>query len=341
MMYADQRWIGKHGIGRFAQHVLAALEYIPVKLRSNPAGPLDSWRLARALGDLNGTDTFFSPGYNTPLFCRSPFAFTIHDLSHFYCPENSSAMIRLYYSTVLKRACRHAVKIFTVSEFTRKQIIEWTGVQEDKVFNVGCGVDAAYHPGPETYGLPFRYLLCVSNRKEHKNEFRLLDAFAKAKIDDGIRLVFTGNAETNVVRRIDRHKLADRIVFLGVVPEAKLPSLYRGAHALVFPSLYEGFGLPVLEAMASGTPVVTSNVTAMPEIAGEAALLVDPTCVDGIADAIQRVLEDAALRQALSQKGLKRAKMFSWTRTCSRVRQELETLSGGHGKGTESLKRTA
>lgn len=326
MLHADQRWIGNHGIGRFARHVLGALDYAPVPLRSNPAAPLDSWRLAQALTGLNGNDIFFSPGYNTPLFCRSPFVFTIHDLSHFYCPENSSAAIRLYYSTVLKRACGRAAKIFTVSEFTRKQIISWAGVQEDKVLNVGCGVDDAYHPGRETYGLPCPYLLCVSNRKEHKNEIPLVEAFARAKIDDNIHLVFTGAAEANLMRRIDQHRLSDRVLFLGVVPEGKLPSLYRGAIALVFPSLYEGFGLPVLEAMASGTPVVTSNVTAIPEIAGDAALLVDPTCVEDIADAIEQILEDRTSRERLRDRGLKRAAMFSWARTCAKVRQELEMI---------------
>jgi len=147
MLYADQRWIGNHGIGRFARHVLGTLDYAPVQLRSNPAAALDSWRLARELSGLNGHDTFFSPGYNTPLFCRSPFVFTIHDLSHVYCPENSSPMIRLYYATILKRACEKAAKILTVSEFTKKQIVEWAGVDPEKVFNVGCGVDAAYRPG--------------------------------------------------------------------------------------------------------------------------------------------------------------------------------------------------
>src|SRR5271169_4983401 len=108
MIYADQRWISKHGIGRFALHVLAGLDYQPVPLTSHPAAPLDSWFLSRALGKLARSDLFFSPGYNTPLFCPSPFVFTIHDLSHIYCPENSSPPIRLYYAAVMKRACHRA-----------------------------------------------------------------------------------------------------------------------------------------------------------------------------------------------------------------------------------------
>jgi glycosyltransferase involved in cell wall biosynthesis len=326
MLYGDQRWIGNHGIGRFARHVLQTLDYTPVPLKSNPAASLDSWRLSRALAKLNGQDAFFSPGYNTPLFLRSPFVFTIHDLSHVYCPENSGPMIQLYYATILKRACRNAANILTVSEFTRRQIMEWAGVPEEKVFNVGCGVEADYRSGPETYGLPFPYLLCVSNRKKHKNEFGVVEAFAKARLNASIRLVFTGEAESALMQWITRHQVWNRVVFLGTIPETKLPSLYRGATALVFPSLYEGFGLPVLESMACGTPVVTSNITAMPETAGDAALLVDPKCIDDIARAIERIVEDEDLREALRRRGFARAARFSWSATCARVREMLEKV---------------
>ncbi len=327
MLYADQRWIGNHGIGRFARHVLEALDYIPVRLKSNPAAPLDSWRLSQILGELNASDLFFSPGYNTPLFCRSPFVFTIHDLSHVYCPENSSRMIRLYYSTIMKRACQNAAKILTVSEFTRQQIVDWAEVPEEKVCNVGCGVDEAHTPAGEVYGLPFSYLLCVSNRKKHKNEFRVVEAFAKAAVDKSLHLVFTGKPEARLTRWIERQKVSDRTVFLGVVPESKLPSLYRGATAMVFPSLYEGFGLPVLEAMACGTPVVTSSITAMSEIAGNCALLVNPACVEDISHAIERIVQDETLRGQLHRRGLDKAAQFSWSATCTRVRESLATIS--------------
>jgi len=323
MLYADQRWIGNHGIGRFARHVLAGLDYQPVPLTSHPAAPLDAWRLARALKNTTANDLFFSPGYNTPLFCSLPFVFTIHDLSHVYCPENSSPLIRMYYATILRRACHRAAKVFTVSEFTRRQIVEWSGIPPQKVFNVSCGVDAAYRPGEEEYGLPFPYLLCVSNRKRHKNEFRMVEAFAKADIDPRIHLVLTGAPATALSHWIERLKVAPRVDFVGPVSEAKLPSLYRGAKALLFASLYEGFGLPLLEAMACGTPVVTSNTTAMPETAGDAAVLVDPTSVEQISHAICEVVSDVSMRAKLRDKGLARAAQFSWTSTSSTVHELL------------------
>lgn len=327
MIYADQRWIGNHGIGRFAKHVLGSLEYRPVPLKSNPAAPLDSWFLSRSLRKSNPDDLFFSPGYNTPLFCPSPFVFTIHDLGHIYCPENSSPVIRLYYASIMKRACHRAAKILTVSEFTRTQIVAWSGVSPGKVFNVGCGVDTAYQPDGGRYELPFSYLLCVSNRKRHKNECRVLEAFATADIDRRMHLVFTASPTGDLSRLIERLQLRERVSFVGLVPEAELPSLYRGAKALVFPSLYEGFALPVLEAMACGTPVVTSNVAAMPEVAADAALLVDPTSVEQIAKAMERIVCDDSLRAQLREKGKKRADRFSWTNTVDSVHRLLGAKS--------------
>jgi len=323
MIYADQRWIGDHGIGRFARHVLAALDYRPVSLVSHPASPLDSWRLTRELRKLTSNDIFFSPGYNTPLLCNAPIVFTLHDLNHIDRPENSSAIKRLYYATVLKRACNRAVAILTVSEFSRGRIIRSFDVPQEKVFNVGCGVDPQYHPDVTAYQFPFPYLLCVSNRKRHKNEFRVVEAFARASFDAEIHLVFTGNPTAALTECVKRHRMTSRVHFAGVVPDAQLPSLYRSAEALVFPSLYEGFGLPVLEAMACGTPVVTSNVSALPEVAGNAALLVDPTSVEQIAEAIERLVNDRSLRERLSQKGLARAADFPWTITTLRVREIL------------------
>ena len=236
MIYADQRWIGHHGIGRFARHVLTALDYHPIQLNSNPAAPLDSCALARALRSATHQDLFFSPGYNTPLFCHAPFIFTIHDLIHVYSPENYKPQIRLYYATILKRACARAARILTVSEFTKKQIIDWSGVAREKVENVGCGVDPGYHPEGEKYGLPFPYLLSVSNRKPHKNEFRIVDAFAKAKLDPRLHLVFTGIPSEDLNRQIEKQQLQSRVDFVGVIPEERVPRPLPGRG---------GTGLPV------------------------------------------------------------------------------------------------
>ena len=331
MIYADQRWSTTPGIGRFTRHVLAGLDYCPITLRSHPASSLDSVRLGVTLRHLASRDLFFSPGYSAPLFCKAPFVITVHDLNHIDRPENSSPLKRLYYATILKRSCYDASKILTVSEFSRQRIIEWSGVAPEKVVNVRCGVDQAYRPGVPPYQLPFPYLLCVSSRKGHKNEFRMVEAFARATVTVRTRLVFTGSPTTELAECIERNGVTNRVHFVGKVPEAQLPSLYCGAAALVFVSLYEGFGLPVLEAMACGTPVVTANASALPEVAGDAALLVDPYSVEQIASAIDRINGDLSLRQQLREKGLVQATYFSWDETATRVREVLRSCLDKNG----------
>jgi glycosyltransferase involved in cell wall biosynthesis len=327
MIYADQRWMGEHGIGRFARRVLAHLDYRAISLSSHPTSPLDPLRLTRAVAKLTAGDLFYSPGYNAPLFCPAPFVFTVHDLNHIDRPENSSPLKRLYYATVLKRACHRAAFVLTNSEFSRGRILAWSGVPSAKVVNVGCGVDPEYSPAPAPRLFPFPYLLCVSNRKGHKNELRTVEAFARAGLPVELKLVFTGAPAPELSACIQRHRMEARIHFAGVVPDAQMPALYRNAESLVFVSLYEGFGLPVLEAMACGTPAVTSNTTALREVAAHAALLVDPTSVEQIAAAMQRIMGDASLREELRSNGLTQATRYSWESTAAKVRQVLESVS--------------
>ena len=166
----------------------------------------------------------------------------------------------------------------------------------------------------------------------------MVEAFANANLDPRLQLVFTGEKTAALANAIEKQAVSSRVVFVGTIPENRLPALYRGARALIFPSLYEGFGLPVLEAMACGTPVVTSNVTAIPEIAGDAALLVDPRSVEQISRAMETIVEDGALRQRLVDKGVKRAAQFSWTKTANKVQKVIAmhaglNLSGGNGSG--------
>jgi glycosyltransferase involved in cell wall biosynthesis len=254
-------------------------------------------------------------------------------LNHIDRPENSSSLKRLYYATVMKRSCHRAARILTVSEFTRRRIVEWSGVAPENVVNVRCGVGAEFHPEVEEYPLPFPYLLCVSNRKRHKNEFRTVEAFAQAHVDVEIRLVFTGNPTQELLDCIERCGVTERVQFVGLVPDAELPSLYRSAAALVFASLYEGFGLPVLEAMACGTPVVTSNTGALAEISGNAALLVDPESVPEISLGIDRILSDDSLRSKLRISGLERAAGYSWETTTASVHRVLHDVEAkAHGK---------
>lgn len=328
IIYFDSRWLGDHGIGRFAFEVLHRLE-APRQFiaRTRPTNPLDVILLTyNVVSNRNGV--WYSPGYNAPLFGLKRYVFTIHDLNHLDIEANTSALKRLYYKLVMRRACRHAARVLTVSEFSKRRIVEWSGVDTSHVINVGNGVSAEFSRDVAPYEPGYRYFLCVGNRKGHKNEPRLLRAFAAAKIDVSIRLLFSGPASDDLVTLAGQLGVSDRIAFLGRIEEKKLPEVYRGAIALTFPSLYEGFGLPVLESMACGTPVVTSNVTALPEVSGDAAVLVDPLDIASIVKALERIVNDEKLRTELSAKGLERVKTFSWDSVAVKVRTVLnETIS--------------
>lgn len=297
-----------------------------LSIGGSPSSPFDPVRMTAAMLRLPSGSGVLSPGYNAPLFFSRAFVLTIHDLNHIERPENSSALKRLYYHLIVRRACHKAFRVLTVSEYSRQRIIAWGNIEPSRVINVGNGVEQCYRPDVAAYAPGFSYLLCVSNRKAHKNEPRVMEAFSRANIDPRIRLVFTGAPSDELSALCRRLDLRQRIVFAGRVPEAELPGFYRGALALIFPSLYEGFGLPVIEAMACGTPVLTSNTTSLPEIAGDAALLVNPLSVDEIAVGIERLCRDPELREHLRQKGLSRAKQFCWDDVAFKVKAVLDQV---------------
>lgn len=320
----DARWVGDHGIGRFASEVLSRLPRVRLLESSfKPTHPLDVLFLSvRML--IGGDEVSFSPGYNAPLLGLDRYVFTIHDLNHIDQPANSTLLKRLYYRLVMRPACRRAARILTVSEYSRSRIAEWAGINPSRIVNVGNGVSPLFSPHGEWFLPGYPYLLCMGNRKGHKNENRLLSAFAASRLDPRIRLAFSGSGSDELRLVAEQLGVTERLVFLGRIEEKMLPAVYRGALALLFPSLYEGFGLPLLEAMACGTPVVTSNVTSLPEVAGDAAILVDPTDVIAISQAIELVVQDQALRNELSRRGLERVKAYSWENVASRVRAVLD-----------------
>lgn len=327
----DVRWCGEHGIGRFAREVadrLPAQKYIG---NGRPMSPLDPIRLARTLRmGSTSNDWFLSPGYNAPLWGDMPCVLTVHDLNHIDRPDNSSFAKRLYYHLVLRRLCRRARAVLTVSEFSRGRISSWMGIDPRRVFNVGNGVSGVFSSTGERWGDGREYVLCVSNRRGHKNEPAVVAAFAAAALPASVRLVFTGE-ETAMLREQARSLgVGERLVFTGRVSEETLAALYRGALCLCFASLYEGFGLPIVEAFASGTPVITSNVTSMPEIAGDATLLVDPNDMNAIAAALRRLHEDSDLRAELVARGKVRMASFTWDAVADRVKAAIAAVDDDH-----------
>lgn len=325
-IFFDARWIGDHGIGRFARVLDQQLGLPHLPIEGSPSSPLDPLRLLLAMLLTPKGTCVFSPGFNAPLFVVRPYVFTILDLNHIDRPENSNVFKRLYYRFVMRRAARNAFRVLTISDFSHGRIVDWAGVDPHRVVNVGCGVDSRYRPDVQPYAPGYPYLLCVSNRKAHKNEPRIVEAFARATISPDIRLVFTGHATEALLDLCHKFGVEQRVVFVGRVPEADLPGLYRGALAVVFPSLYEGFGLPVIESMACGTPVLTSNTTSLPEVAGDAALLVDPSSVTEISEGISRLCGDNALRETLQRRGFLQAAKFPWDAVAAKVQAVLNEL---------------
>ena len=312
-IYFDARWVGKHGIGRFAKEIDSSFEFERANLSGRPSSAFDPFRLFFFIMLKVRFDSFFfSPGFNVPLIFSSKYICTIHDLNHIDVPFNSTFIKRFYYNFFLKSFIKKTIMIITVSEYTKKRLIDWAGISESKIVVVGNGVNSNFNILGEKYTPGYRYILCISNRKPHKNENRVVEAFSLARVDSDVRLVFTGKPSNQLLSKIHKLNLLDRVVFLGSVNEVDLPKIYRGALFLCFPSLYEGFGLPVIEAMACGIPVITSNITALPEISNGAAYLVDPYDVSAISEAIELLHFDQVLRNILILKGIEQAKKYNW-----------------------------
>ncbi len=291
------------------------------------------------------------PHYVLPPATRCRSVVTIHDCIHLMFPQYLPNRLALVYARAsMWSAVRQADRILTVSEASRRDILRFFPVRPEKVQVIHNAIDARLllpaDPARmdlvrQRYQLDHPFVLYVGNIKPHKNVERLIAAFGRAREagPDDLKLLIVGDELSrypSLRQMVHRHKLDKHVRFLGYQPAATLASFYRLARAFVFPSLYEGFGLPPLEAMACGTPVVTSNVSSLPEIVGDAALLVDPTDVDAIADGIRRAVHDDSLRQTLIARGLTRARQFSWSTSVARTHQVyMDVLAGRPAGGAD------
>jgi glycosyltransferase involved in cell wall biosynthesis len=269
-----------------------------------------------------GVDLLHATVYPPP-FCPVDLIFTMHDASPFAHPEFFPPAIRRRLSFLVHRGLKKAKLIVCASTHARDATVERFKLPPERFLIIPHGIDERFHPGRaeearavvrERYKLVPPYALYVGKLIERKNLVRLLEAYDQVHADAPEltlalcgRRFWDGRFFDEAVARV-----RGTVVELGHVPDEDLPLLYIGAEMLVYPTLYEGFGFPVLEAMACGTPVITSNVSSLPEIAGGAALLVDPYAVDDIAHAMRRLHADADLRASLRQKGLVHAAEFTW-----------------------------
>jgi glycosyltransferase involved in cell wall biosynthesis len=310
---------------RFQPHVVRAGNY---SVREQFVLP---WAVATS-----GVDLYHAPHYVVPPLTPSRFLVTIHDCIHLRFPQYLPNPGAFYYArAMMSLAARRSRRVLSVSEESNDDILYYLGIPDEKVEVIYNALDPrlAGEPTPEDvvhvrerFQLDKPFILYTGNIKPHKNVDRLIDAFAilRQNRTDDVKLLIIGDEASkypNLRRLVHRHQLHHHVRFLGFVPDATLAVLYRLASVFVFPSLYEGFGLPPLEAMAAGTPVVTSNISSLPEVVGDAALLIDPMDANAIAEAMGRILNDPALRADLVRRGRERVKAFSWERSVARIRQ--------------------
>lgn len=291
-------------------------------------------------------DLFYSPDFTLPPTIDTHTLLTIHDLSFVRHPDAFVPALRRYLERVVPRSINRADVVLADSAHTRSDLIALFEVPPHKVKVVTPGVDARFHPHPpapaaaapsarhpqderlrKQYGIGEEpYVLSVGTLQPRKNYVRLIRAFAQSRCARGdgttsspMQLLIAGGhgwLYEDIVVEAEEH---DRVRLLGFVADEDLPSLYRGAALFAFPSLYEGFGLPVLEAMACGVPVVCSAASSLPEVAGDAALLVDPLDVDALSKAMDQALQDDALQQAMIERGLTQAARFTWERSARQL----------------------
>jgi glycosyltransferase involved in cell wall biosynthesis len=266
--------------------------------------------------------------YTAPPFCRVPVVVTIHDLAFERMPETFTRRGSFQLKLTVRRTAKKAARIATVSEYSRQDLLNIYNLTPEKVAVTYNGVGSSFVPQPSIpneaeeirrrFGVSRDFLLAVGSLQPRKNMVRLIRAYAKLRSereDFRPQLVIVGRKlwlASEIFDEVKRQRWADDVILTGYVADEDLPALYRAARAFVYPSLFEGFGLPPLEAMACGTPVVTSDVSSLPEVTGDAALLIDPNDESALANALIEIVNNQGLRAKLRERGITQAGKFTW-----------------------------
>lgn len=313
------------------------------------------WEQTRLAELSRKLDLIHGLAFAAPLASSCPTVVTVHDLSFLRYPGAFRPFNRRYLSLVTKASTRRAARVIAVSASTRQDVITLCGVPAERVVVVPNGVTPEFRPADpvevaafrQRAGLPERYILFLGTLEPRKNLVRLIDAYARLRPggqSDGALaippLIIAGAKGwyyEEIFARVSALGLTGQVAFPGFVPVEELPWWYRGAAVFVYPSLFEGFGLPVLEAMACGTPTITSRASSLPEVVGDAAILVDPEDVEQLAEAMHRVLTTPDLAGQLRAASLRQASRFSWELTAAKTREVYcSALSGSSGEVTNA-----
>lgn len=302
------------------------------------------WTHARLSAEmlLHRPDALFVPAHVLPLIHPRASVVTVHDLGYLYYPEAHRDADRRYLDWSTRWNAAQAAAVLADSEATKADLVRAYGARPEKIHVVYLGRDERISRVSNPlrlaeirarYDLAQRYFLYMGTLQPRKNLERVVQAFeaicGRPELAD-MQLVLAGRKGwlyDSLFARVERAGLGERIVFPGYIPEEDVPALLSAAAAFVFPSLYEGFGIPVLEAGGCGVPVITSNTSSLPEVAGDAALLVDPHDVDAVADAMYRVVTDPALAAELTRRGHENVKRFSWEKCARETLAVLESVA--------------
>ena len=322
---------------------------LPGKSIIAPAAPFDirqQWRIPSLLKRLraDGTALYHSPYYLMPYRTGLPTLLTFYDIIPLKFPKAVPARARLFFRLAATLALRAADRVVAISDAARGDLTSYFRVPASRVAVTPLAAGARYRPQPSAeiarvrrqYNLPESFILYLGINKPHKNLPALIDAYAQSASPHMPPLVIAGawdNRYPQPKQHAARRELGDAVRFLGPVTERDLPALYTAATLFVFPSLYEGFGLPVLEAMACGTPVACSNTPSLTEVAGNAALYFDPLSVTEIRDAIIELSEDGRQRARRAEQGLARACRYSWQATAAATLRCYREMLGLPGEG--------
>jgi len=279
--------------------------------------------------------------FTSPPFAPCPVVALIPDLAFEHLPETFKRRSRIQLRLTVRRTAQTAAHIITCSDYSRRDIMETYKVEPERITTIPHAAPAHFKPANpeevarvrERYGLEEDYILAVGSIQPRKNLVRLVHAYESLQLrmpqDKLPQLVLVGKRAWlygDTLRAVEASTIRRRVVFTGYVSENDLPGLYTGALAFVYPSYFEGFGLPPLEAMQCGTPVITGMRTSLPEVVGDAGLLVDPFDEPAITDALMRVIKDEELRNELRRKGLERARLFDWRETARRTLELYERV---------------
>lgn len=279
--------------------------------------------------------TFVTPFVKT---CRQ--VVTIHDMTFHTMPKRHSFTKQLYFRQMIPGAIRRSDMVISVSESTKQDILRLVSTADEKVAVVHLGVEQRFRPVQSTeqlatvrekYGIQRDFVLFVGLIEPRKNVAALVEAYHNACLSGCYDLVLAGSLGweySDLLKRVTDSPVRHRIHVPGYIPDADLPALYSAASVFVYPSFYEGFGLPVLEAMACGTPVITSAISSLPELVGDAGILVNPSDLPSLTTALRQLTENAALRQKMSERGLQRAKLFTWQATAAKTLEVYKRTAG-------------